>query len=123
MPYWRCCHEYEATCFHHPLACLYILVGIVGFAFHFKELVTRQPDAVMIELTELLALVGGVFMLRAQNWARWLALAWVVFHVIVSLFHPVSELAMHLVLCVVITWVLFRPEGQRYFRNSVRDPV
>jgi len=77
----------------------------------------------MIELTELLALVGGVFMLRAQNWARWLALAWVVFHVIVSLFHPVSELAMHLVLCVVITWVLFRPEGQRYFRNSVRDPV
>ena len=100
------------------VACLYILIGVAGGAFHFKELVTRQPDAVMIEVTELVALVCGVFMLRGQNWARWLALAWVALHVIISWFHPFKELAMHLVLCVVIAWVLFRPEGGRYFRNS-----
>ena len=100
------------------VACLYILVGVAGFAFHFKELVTKQPDAVMIEITEMIALVCGVFLLRAQNWARWLALAWVVFHVVVSLFHPLGELAVHLVLCVVIAWVLFRPEGGRFFRKS-----
>lgn len=99
------------------VACLYILVGVAGFAFHFKELTTRQPDAVMIELTELIALVCGVSILRAQNWARWLALAWVVMHVIISLFHPIGELAVHLVLCVAIAWVLFRSEGRRYFRR------
>src|SRR5581483_9412606 len=100
------------------VACLYILVGVAGFAFHFKELLARHPDAVVIEATELVALVCGVFMLRGQNWARWLALAWVIFHVAVSLFHPLGELAVHLVLCLVIGWVLFRAEGGRYFRGS-----
>jgi hypothetical protein len=104
------------------VACLYILIGVAGFVFHFKELVTRQPDAVMIELTEIIGFVCGVFMLRGQNWARWLALAWAVFHVAVSLFHPLGELAVHLLLCVVIAWVLFRPEGGRFFQRAGATP-
>jgi hypothetical protein len=99
------------------VACLYILVGVAGFAFHFKELTTRQPDAVMIEVTELIALVCGVFIMRGQNWARWLAVAWIVMHVIISVFHPVGELAVHLVLCFVIAWVLFRPDAKWYFQR------
>ena len=49
-------------------------------AYHFSEL--RQPEGVWVGLTELLAILSGVFMLRGQNWARWLALAWIAFHVI-----------------------------------------
>ena len=34
-----------------------------------------------------------------QNWARWLALAWIIFHVGLSLFHPIGELAFHVAFC------------------------
>ena len=99
------------------VACVYIAVGVVAFAFYFPELLKGQQDAVWMELTELLAIVSGVFLLRRQNWARWLALAWIAFHVAISVFHPVRELVMHSVMCVVIGWVLFRPAAGRWFRE------
>jgi hypothetical protein len=98
------------------LACVYLAVGSIGFAYHFSEL--RQPDGVWIELTEFLAILSGAFMLRGQNWARWLALAWIAFHVILSAFHEFRELAIHTLLFAVIVWLLFRPEGRRYFRGG-----
>src|SRR5690242_4871598 len=95
----RCCATGTAMKSNRPpiaiiiVACLYILVGVAGFAAHFKELITRQPDAPLMELTELIALVCGIFLLRRQNWARWLAVAWIAFHVVISAFHPLPELA------------------------------
>jgi hypothetical protein len=100
------------------IACLYLLVGLGGFARHFGELLARHPDAIGIELTELVAAICGVFLLRRQNWARWLALAWILFHVGLSLFHPLSELAVHGIFCLLIVWALFRPESTRWFRRS-----
>ena len=98
------------------LACVYLAVGIIGFAYHFSEL--RQPEGVWIGLTEFLAILSGVFMLRGENWARWLALAWIAFHVILSAFHAFHELAVHTLLFAVIVWFLFRPEARRYFRSA-----
>jgi len=105
------------------LASIYILVGAVGFAFHFHELLAAQRDAVLVEITELLAMVSGVFLLRGQNWARWLALAWIAFHVVLSAFHPVRELVAHSIFCVVIAWVLFRPASARYFKGSSSEAM
>jgi hypothetical protein len=105
------------------LACVYLLVGVGGFAVHFRELLARHPDAVGIEVTELTAIVCGVFLLRGQNWARWLALAWIAFHVILSAFHAIPELAIHVVFCAVFAWVLFRPEAARYFRGARVEPT
>jgi hypothetical protein len=98
-------------------ACLYLAVGIMAFASHFHELMAFQRDSVWVELTEFLAIVAGVFIFRGHNWARWLALAWIVAHVILSAFHSLSELAVHSLLCVVIAWLLFRPAAARYFRR------
>jgi hypothetical protein len=98
------------------LACVYLAVGSIGFAYHFSEL--RQPEGVWIGLTEFLAILSGAFMLRGQNWARWLALAWIAFHVILSAFREFHELAMHTLLLAVIVWFLFRPESGRYFRGG-----
>jgi hypothetical protein len=98
------------------LACVYLAVSSIGFAYHFSEL--RQPEGVWIELTELQAILSGAFMLRGQNWARWLALAWIAFHVVLSAFRAFHELAMHTLLFAVIVWFLFRPEGRRYFRSA-----
>ncbi len=102
------------------LAWVYIAMGTVGFVYHFREFLARNAlgyDAVLIEVVRLLAILCGVFMLRGQNWARWVAVAWIAFHVVVSAFHSVSEFAIHLLFCAVIAWLLFRPEAGRYFRG------
>lgn len=99
------------------VAAVYLLVGVGGFFVHFPELTAAHRDAIAIELTELLAVVAAVGLLLRQNWARWLALAWVVFHVVISLFHPLRELLIHVALCVVIAWLLFRPATARWFQE------
>jgi hypothetical protein len=100
------------------IACVYLAVGTLAFVYHFRELLSLQRDSVSIELTEFLAVVSGAFMLRGHNWARWLALAWIAFHVILSVFESDHGLAIHGLLSVVIAWILFRPEAARYFRGQ-----
>jgi hypothetical protein len=104
------------------LACVYLAVGAGGFIVHFRELLARHPDAVAIELTELTAIVCGVFLLRGQNWARWLALAWIAFHVVLSAFHAIPELVIHALFFAGFAWVLLRPQAARYFRAR-REPM
>jgi hypothetical protein len=81
-------------------------------------LLAAHHDAVWIELTELVGILCGAFMLRGHNWARWLALAWIAFHVVLSAFHAIPELLVHGLFCAVIAWILFRPEASRYFRGA-----
>ena len=71
------------------LGWVYIAVGTVGFAYHLTEFRANgalQYDKVWIELAELLAIVCGVFVLPGHSWARWLALGWMSFHVILVRF-------------------------------------
>src|SRR5271165_1822139 len=108
------------------LGCVYIVVGAVGFAYHFTEIKARnslQFDDLWIELVRLSAIIAGAFMLRGHNWARWLALAWIAFHVVLSAFHSVQEFAIHGLFCAVIAWFLFRPEAVRYFRSDRKEPT
>jgi hypothetical protein len=104
------------------LACVYLSVGAIGFAYHFREFLLLQQDIVWVELTQLLAIVCGAFMLRGHNWARWLALAWIVFHVVLSAFHSSREFAIHGLFCAVIAWILFRSQAAHYFRNAREAP-
>lgn len=101
------------------IACAYLAVGAVGFVYHFHlaELMALQRDSLLVELTELLAVVSGVFLLRGCNWARWLALAWMGFHVAIS-FPALRPVIIHSLLFGVIAWFLFRPDAARYFRGT-----
>ena len=102
---------------------LYVVVGAAGFIYHGSEIRTGPPldwDTLLVELVEILALVSGVFLLRAQNRARWLALAWMGFHVILSVFHSLSELLIHAVFFTLIAWALLRREAGQYF--TAREP-
>ncbi|MBZ5591237.1 MAG: hypothetical protein LAP39_03305 [Acidobacteriia bacterium] len=105
------------------LGCVYLAVGTIGFAYHFTELLAFQHDVVWEELVRLLAIICGAFMLRGHNWARWVALAWITCHVILSAFHAFSEFAVHCLFCAVIAWILFRPEAARYFRGARVEPA
>ena len=93
------------------LALLYIAVGGGG-------LVSHRADGVWVELVEVAAVIAGSFMLRGQNWARWLALAWMAAHVALSALHNFRELGVHILFLVVIAGFLFRPEATRYFRGE-----
>jgi hypothetical protein len=98
------------------LSCLYIATGAMGFAYHFPAMMAREQYSVWIELVRLLAVVCGVFMLRGHNWARWLALVWMAFHVAIS-FPALGKVAFHLTFFVAIAWLLFRPDARRYFSS------
>jgi hypothetical protein len=105
------------------LAIVYIGVGVIGLAYHFTELLAFRYDGILIGLTEFLAIVAGAFMLRGQNWARWLALTWIAFHVILSAFHAFPEFVVHALFCAAIAWFLFRPDASRYFRGPRIEPA
>ncbi len=57
-------------------------------------------------------------MLRGRNWARWLLLVWLAFHVILSAFHALFELVVHSLLFAVIAYSLFRPRVSAFFRGG-----
>ncbi len=100
------------------IAWLYMAVGAAGFVYHlgeFKAGEVPRYDVLGIELVSLAAAVCGAFMLRGKNWARWIALAWMGFHVIVSVFHSLPQFAIHCLFFALIAWVLFRPDAARYF--------
>lgn len=107
------------------IACLYILVGLLGFVFHLREFLARHAfhfDVIEIEFTELVAVLSGLFLLRGHNWARWLAVAWMIFHVILSAFEPGRGLLVHSVICILIIWALFHPTANQYFRHQSAAP-
>ena len=101
------------------IACLYLVVGIGGFVAHFNE--RGVPDWIWVEVTELLAIVCGVFLLRARNWARWLASAWMAFHVVISI-GELDKLAIHSLFLVLIVWCLFRADAGRFFSKTHSQP-
>jgi hypothetical protein len=103
------------------VGCVYMVVGAIGFVHHltgFRAGNASRYDVLWIELIQLLAIASGIWMLRGHNWARWLALAWIGFHVILSAFHSLPELAIHGLFLTAIAWFLFRPDATRYFRAS-----
>jgi hypothetical protein len=65
-----------------------------------------------------LAVVGGIAVLWRRTWGRWLLAAWMVFHVVVSLFHSTAEAAAHVAIFAVLAYALFRPPAGAYFART-----
>ena len=106
------------------IALLFIAAGGFGLVYHLTELKQAfHNDLIWVLLLRLLAIVGGVFMLLGRNWARWLTLIWLAYHVVLSAFHSRSELIMHSLLLVVIAYFLFRPKVGEYFRGPRVEPA
>jgi len=99
------------------LGFLFIVAGVVGLAYHLSE---RPLDrwVALISVIRVLAIVGGVFLLKGRNWARWLMIGWLGFHVGVSALHSLSECIAHAVLFLVVAYFLLTPPDSKYFRAS-----
>jgi hypothetical protein len=94
---------------------LLVVVGVSGFVLHLYEAKPRhalEGENPWILATELVAIVGGAFLLRGQSWARWLVMAWMAFHVAIS-FNSPRQLVIHGAIFVLFAYFLFRPATVR----------
>jgi hypothetical protein len=97
---------------------LFLLTGAVMFGFHLWRGWSRgemHSDVLLVLSVSLLALVAGVFLLLGSGWARWLALAWLAFHVVISALHSWQQTVTHALLFALIAWLLLRPEASQWF--------
>ena len=106
------------------LSWLYIVMGTVGFIYHFKELSPQSSyhsEMIWVEALRILAIVAGLFMLKATNWARWVAIAWIAFHVLVSFANSWQQVVMHTIFLALIVFLLTRPAVNTYFHSRVAN--
>jgi uncharacterized membrane protein HdeD (DUF308 family) len=99
------------------LGWLFIAVGVLNTVYHLLK-GSLDRWIVPILLVGAIAIVAGVFLLRGARWARWLVLAWLAFHVVVSAFNSLSDAMAHLVLLLVVGYVLLGPPTSNYFQSS-----
>ena len=99
------------------LGCLFIVAGLVGLAYHLSER-PLEHGIVLVSMVRIIAVIGGVFLLMGRGWARWLLLAWIAFHVVVSALYSLSNTVAHLVLLLLVAHFLLKPPASNYFRST-----
>jgi len=96
---------------------LFIIFGSIALlsgVLPFRDLVSHW----YVHLSRILMIVAGVFMLKGHNWARWLLVLWVTFHIVISALHSTLFLLMHVVIFSVILYFVFRRQASDYFVGS-----
>jgi hypothetical protein len=115
---------------------IFIAVGVVSMFKDLWPLLTPDAARQVAKLkadgladlgpawtSRLLAIVGGAGVLHGRNWARWLLVAWMAFHLGLSLLHSVTELLLHAVIFTPLLFLLFRRSSEPYFRAGKATPV
>jgi hypothetical protein len=112
------------------IAGLFIVVGAAGLLNDLWPLFTdasRQLAKLKADgwadlgpawTSRVLAIVGGVGLLGGRNWARWLLVAWMVFHIGLSVLHSWPELLVHCAFFAPILYLLFRRSMEPYFHGA-----
>lgn len=100
---------------------LFVIVGVAGFISHAKDLFASNQnlnETIWPLILAVIAVVCGLLLIVRISWARWLAIAWMACHVIISAFNSTSEMIAHIVFLIVISILLFLPVSTTYFRNK-----
>jgi hypothetical protein len=99
------------------LGWLFIGVGILSTIYHlWKGSLDRWIVPVL--LVGIIAIAAGGFLLRGARWARWVALGWLAFHVVVSALNSLADALPHLVLLLVVGYFLLGPPTAKYFQSA-----
>ncbi|MBI3465333.1 MAG: hypothetical protein HY000_20085 [Planctomycetes bacterium] len=85
------------------------------------EIKARHLELWFMLIARVLAVVCGVFMLYGFNWARWLLVIWLAYHLVLGALHGPLGLFVHSVLTAVVAYYLFRPRASEYFRGTMAD--
>jgi len=103
------------------VSALFIVTGCVGLVYYIKDFF--EPNSELYELiwvlfVRILAVVCGLLLFFEINQARWLAIAWLAYHIIIGAFHSTSEMIAHIVLLIMVSVLLFLPVSSIYFQNN-----
>jgi hypothetical protein len=99
---------------------LFLILGALDLWRGLAPLFASAPhwhmatDDVEVLVIGIAAIVGGIYVLRGANWARWLLAAWMALHVAISIGQP-SALVAHLVIFGFVAYLLFRPAASPHF--------
>jgi hypothetical protein len=113
--------------------CLFIVVGCASLAAVLLKFFGQGTgatdhdypgglDSALVGALAALAVVGGAFLFRASNWARWLCVVWMGAHVLISLQHSLQQVVVHGVFLAIIVYFLFRAPASAYFRRTTASP-
>lgn len=100
---------------------LMMIAGIFGMARGFANARTLWPpeqDLIWIVVVDMIGIACGVFMLRQQNWARWLTLAWIGSHVAIVSIYMRKEILPHAIIFALVAYLMFRTDVRAYFRRK-----
>jgi hypothetical protein len=93
-----------------------LLSGLLPFGeITVAHRVAELKDHWMVHLARIASIVSGLFMLRGHNWARWLLVVWILFHLVISALHSLGQLLLHAAIFTVILYFLFRRDANAYF--------
>ena len=99
------------------LGYLLIAAGAIGIVYHFTEFKSTPPSEYLLVLVvRLIAIVSGVYLLRGKDWARWLSIAWIACHLVISIFHTKQGIVVHAVVLIAFAVLLYLPVANQYFR-------
>ena len=88
-------------------------IALLSGVLPFRDLMSHW----YVHLSRILMIVAGVFMLKGQNWARWLLVLWIAFHIVISALNSIVALLLHVVIFSVILYFVFRRQSSFYFLN------
>jgi hypothetical protein len=96
---------------------LFIAAGSLAGLYHATH-GTLDRWMPVILLVEVVAIIGGVFLILGRSWARWVVLGWQAFHVVVGALNSISAALAHAVLLAAIAYFLLTPPASLYFRRA-----
>src|SRR5579859_476232 len=106
------------------VAWLLIVAGVLGIVLQAVSSIGHGPprvDAIYVLLLCFAAITCGVFLMRGQSWARWLAIAWFAIHVVVGALHSWQSAGVHAALLAICTYALFCEEAKTWFQSAQGD--
>jgi hypothetical protein len=104
---------------------LFLILGALDIYRGMAPLFASAPrwhmagDDAQVLAIGIAAVIGGIFVLRGKNWARWLLAVWMALHVAISVGQP-TALVAHFVIFGCIAFLLFRPRASEFFARTER---
>lgn len=97
--------------------CIYILGGAIPVAYQINKIaeISSNHDMAWVVGLGVLAVIGGIYVIRGANWARWLLLAWIIFHVVISFYGDTMKIIGHSLFAVLTYILLFNKRANTYF--------
>jgi len=107
------------------LAVLYMVAGLVSTSYYFNEFKIPPHTFLSIVGTFLMfvigtfAIIAGYYMLRCKNWARWLAISWSIFQVLVNAVRSPGGIIIQGAFVFLVYLFLFGKEANEWFSKGV----